>query len=157
MSNRLYVGNLPYSMTDDLLRQAFAAHGEVISATVVMDRETGRSRGFGFVEMASAADAAKVTQTMSGQLLDGRPITVNEARERAGGGGGRGGGGGYRGGGDTTDGGGGGGYGGGAGNEGGGYGNGGGGGGGVAGERGRRDDRGGGRGGDRDRGGRGRW
>lgn len=103
MGNRLYVGNLPYSTTDDSLREAFAAHGEVVSASVVIDRETGRSRGFGFVEMATAEAAQAATNALNGQLLDGRPLTVNEARERAGGGGGRrfggGGGGGWGGGG----------------------------------------------------------
>ncbi len=90
MGNRLYVGNLPYSTTDDSLREAFAAHGEVVSASVVIDRETGRSRGFGFVEMATAEAAQAATNALNGQLLDGRPLTVNEARERAGGGGGGG-------------------------------------------------------------------
>jgi RNA recognition motif-containing protein len=103
VGNRLYVGNLPYSTTDDSLREAFAAHGEVVSASVVIDRETGRSRGFGFVEMATAEAAQAATNALNGQLLDGRPLTVNEARERAGGGGGRrfggGGGGGWGGGG----------------------------------------------------------
>lgn len=83
MGNRLYVGNLPYSVTDDSLRAAFAPHGEVVSASVVMDRATGRSRGFGFVEMSSSEQAEKATQAMNGALLDGRPLTVNEARERA--------------------------------------------------------------------------
>ena len=155
VGNRLYVGNLSFSITDDSLKQAFAAHGDVVSASVVMDRMTNRSRGFGFVEMATNEAAEKATQGMNGQLLDGRPITVNEARERApraprsfdrGGGGG---GGGYGGGG-----GGGGGYGGDRGG-GGGYGDGGGGRGGRGGGGGRRDrdrsDRGGGGGGGRDR------
>lgn len=104
MGNRLYVGNLPYSTTDDSLREAFAAHGEVVSASVVIDRESGRSRGFGFVEMATGEAAQAATAALNGALLDGRPLTVNEARERApGGGGGRrfggGGGGGWGGGG----------------------------------------------------------
>ena len=107
MGNRLYVGNLPYSATDDSLREAFAAHGEVVSASVVIDRETGRSRGFGFVEMATAEAAQAATTALNGALLDGRPLTVNEARDRGPGsgsggrrfGGGGGGGGGWGGGG----------------------------------------------------------
>lgn len=100
VANRLYVGNLPYSVTDESLREAFSPHGEVVSASVVMDRATGRSRGFGFVEMATSEAAEKATQAMNGALLDGRPLTVNEARERAprAGGGPRGGFGGDRGG-----------------------------------------------------------
>lgn len=90
MGNRLYVGNLPYSATDDSLREAFAAHGEVVSASVVIDRETGRSRGFGFVEMATAEAAQAATTALNGALLDGRPLTVNEARDRGPGGGGGG-------------------------------------------------------------------
>jgi RNA recognition motif-containing protein len=104
VGNRLYVGNLPYSTTDDSLREAFAPHGDVVSASVVLDRESGRSRGFGFVEMATPETAEKATQAMNGALLDGRPITVNEAREPARrGGGGFGGGGGGGGGGDRND------------------------------------------------------
>jgi RNA recognition motif-containing protein len=161
VGNRLYVGNLPYSTTDDSLREAFAPHGDVVSASVVLDRESGRSRGFGFVEMATAETAEKATQAMNGALLDGRPITVNEAREparRGGGGFGGGGGGGPRrfGGGGGGGGFGGGGGGGGFGGGGGGFGNGGGGGGGGDRNDRRRDrdrsdgDRGG-RGGGRDR------
>ena len=90
MGNRLYVGNLPYSATDDSLREAFAAHGEVVSASVVIDRETGRSRGFGFVEMSTAEAAQAATTALHGALLDGRPLTVNEARDRGPGGGGGG-------------------------------------------------------------------
>ncbi len=86
MANRLYVGNLPYSSTDQSLRELFLPHGEVVSASVVVDRGTGRSRGFGFVEMASAAAAAKATEAMNGFLLDGRPLTVNEAQQRTAGG-----------------------------------------------------------------------
>ena len=167
MANRLYVGNLPYSTGDEQLREAFSAHGEVVSASVVMDRATSRSRGFGFVEMATAEQAEKATQAMNGAMLDGRAITVNEARERAprprgsfggGGGGGFGGGfGGDRGGGFGGDRGGG--FGG--GDRGGGFGGdrGGGGGGGFGGDRGGRrerdrSDRGGGGGGGGGRGGR---
>jgi len=96
MGARLYVGNLSYSTTDDSLRDAFAAHGEVVSANVMVDRETGRSRGFGFVELSSEAEARTAIDAMNGSMLDGRPLTVNEARERTprGGGGGGGGGGG---------------------------------------------------------------
>lgn len=83
MGNRLYVGNLPYTVTDDQLKEAFAPHGEVTSASVVMDRATGRSRGFGFVEMSTAEQATKATEQMNGALFEGRPLTVNEARERA--------------------------------------------------------------------------
>ncbi len=96
MSKNLYVGNLSFKTTSDDLRRAFEAHGTVTSASVVMDRETGRSRGFGFVEMSSGAEQA--VEQMNNAELDGRRLTVNEARPRAersgGGGGGRGG---YRG------------------------------------------------------------
>jgi RNA recognition motif-containing protein len=94
MTNRLYVGNLAYSTTDDRLRASFAGHGDVVSATVVLDRITGRSRGFGFVEMANDAEAQRAVEALHGTMLDGRVITVNEARERQGGGPGGGGGGG---------------------------------------------------------------
>lgn len=80
MSKNLYVGNLPFSTTADDLRQAFGQYGEVTSASVVSDRETGRSRGFGFVEMASGADAA--IDALNGQDFQGRRLTVNEARPR---------------------------------------------------------------------------
>ncbi|HEX3594295.1 MAG TPA: RNA-binding protein [Polyangiaceae bacterium] len=111
MSARLYVGNLSYSTMDQQLKDAFGAHGQVVSASVVIDRETGRSRGFGFVEYASENEATAAVDAMNGQMLDGRPLRVNPAHERreggggggggsrGGGGGGRGGGGGYRGGG----------------------------------------------------------
>ena len=92
MSKKLYVGNLAFSTTDEGLREAFAKHGTVESVSVITDRETGRSRGFGFVEMDdSGADAA--LQAMNGTDLDGRTLRVNEAYERERGGGG----GGYRG------------------------------------------------------------
>jgi RNA recognition motif-containing protein len=99
MTTKIYVGNLPFSTTDDRLREAFEQFGEVASASVVMDRDTGRSRGFGFVEMTNAEEAQNAINGMNGQAIDGRSVTVNEARpreERAGGGGGfrRGGGGG---------------------------------------------------------------
>ena len=133
MGNKLYVGNLAYSVRDESLQSAFGQFGTVTSAKVMMDRETGRSKGFGFVEMGSDSEAQAAINGMNGQPLEGRPIVVNEARpreERPGGfgGGGRsgGGGGGYGGGGGGgRSGGGGGGYGGGGG--GGGYGGGGGG------------------------------
>ncbi len=127
MGNKLYVGNLAYSVRDDSLLQAFSQFGNVTSAKVMMDRETGRSKGFGFVEMGSDAEAQAAINGMNGQPLEGRAVVVNEARpreDRPGGGGGYGGGGGSRGG---YGGGGGGSYGGGGG--GGGYGGGGGGGG----------------------------
>ncbi len=138
---RLYVGNLPYQMTDAELNELFAAYGAVESAQVIVDRETGRSKGFGFVQMGNPAEADAATQALNGQQFKGRPLTVNEARPKTefgnggggGGGGGRGGRGGYGGGGGGYGGGGGGGgrggYGGGGGGRGGrgGYGGGGGG------------------------------
>lgn len=107
MGNKLYVGNLAYSVRDDSLHQAFSQFGAVTSAKVMMDRDTGRSKGFGFVEMGSDAEAQAAINGMNGQALEGRAIVVNEARPREdrpggfGGGGGRsgGGGGGYGGGG----------------------------------------------------------
>jgi cold-inducible RNA-binding protein len=127
MGNKLYVGNLPYSFRDEDLQQAFAAYGSVSSAKVMMERDTGRSKGFGFVEMGSDAEAQAAIGGMNGQQFGGRGLVVNEARPmearppRTGGGGfgggaGGGGGGGYGGGGGSrSGGGGGGGYGGGAG------------------------------------------
>ncbi|MBK1690108.1 RNA recognition motif domain-containing protein [Rubrivivax gelatinosus] len=120
MGNKLYVGNLAYSVRDDSLQQAFAQFGTVTSAKVMMDRETGRSKGFGFVEMGSDAEAQAAINGMNGQPLEGRAIVVNEARpreDRPGGGGGGGFRGGYGGGGGggSYGGGGGGGYGGGGG------------------------------------------
>ncbi len=98
MGNRLYVGNLSYDSTEDSIRAAFGADGRSVSeVTVMMDRETGRPRGFGFVEMGSSQDAQAAIQALDGSDLDGRNIKVNEAKERqprsGGGGGGRGGGG----------------------------------------------------------------
>ena len=126
MGNKLYVGNLPYSVRDEDLQQSFGQFGSVVSAKVMMERDTGRSKGFGFVEMGSDADAKAAINGMNGQPLGGRSVVVNEARPmearppRTGGGFGGGGGGGYGGGG------GGGGYGGGrSGGDGGGYGGGG--------------------------------
>ena len=125
MGNKLYVGNLPYTFRDEDLQQAFAAHGTVTSAKVMMERDTGRSKGFGFVEMASDAEAQAAISGMNGQQYGGRGLVVNEARPmearppRTGGGGFGGGAGGGAGGGRS-----GGGYGGGAGGgrSGGGYG-----------------------------------
>ena len=140
MGNKLYVGNLAYSVRDESLHQAFSQFGTVTSAKVMMDRDTGRSKGFGFVEMGSDAEAQSAINGMNGQPLEGRAVVVNEARPREerpggfGGGGGRGGyggGGGGGGGGRSPYGGGGGGrspYGGGGGGGRGGYGGGGGGG-----------------------------
>lgn len=106
MGNKLYVGNLPYSVRDNDLEQAFSAFGAVTSAKVMMERDTGRSKGFGFVEMGSDAEAQAAINGMNGQPLGGRSIVVNEARPmeprppRSGGfGGGGGGGGGFGGGG----------------------------------------------------------
>ena len=130
MGNKLYVGNLSYNVRDDDLQQTFAQFGTVSSAKVMMDRETGRSKGFGFVEMGSDAEAQSAINGMNGQQMDGRALVVNEARpreERPGGFGGGGSRGGFGGGG------GGGGFGGGAGRSGGGGGYGGGGGGGRSG------------------------
>ncbi|MBL0421261.1 RNA-binding protein [Ramlibacter sp. AW1] len=133
MGNKLYVGNLPYSVRDSDLEQAFSQFGAVTSAKVMMERDTGRSKGFGFVEMGSDAEAQAAINGMNGQPLGGRSVVVNEARPPeprsrsggyGGGGGGYGGGGGGYGGGGGGYGGGGGGYGGG-GSGGGGYGGGG--------------------------------
>jgi len=128
MGNKLYVGNLPYSFRDEDMQQAFSQFGNVSSAKVMMERDTGRSKGFGFVEMGSDAEAQAAIKGMNGQNMGGRDLVVNEARPmeprapRSGGfgggaggggyGGGAGGGGGYGGG--RREGGGGGGYGGGS-------------------------------------------
>jgi hypothetical protein len=128
MGNKLYVGNLPYSVRDSDLEQAFSQFGAVTSAKVMMERDTGRSKGFGFVEMGSDAEAQAAISGMNGQPLGGRSVVVNEARPMesrprsggyggggyGGGGGGSSGGGGYGGGGGGRNGGGGG-YGGGGG------------------------------------------
>jgi hypothetical protein len=136
MGKKLYVGNLAYSVRDNDLEQAFGEFGSIVSAKVMMERDTGRSKGFGFVEMGSDAEALAAVEAMNGHSLQGRALTVNEARPmearppRTGGGGGYGGGAGG-GGGGYGGGGGGGGYGGGGGGRsggGGGYGGGGGGG-----------------------------
>ncbi len=102
LGTKLYVGNLSYGVSSSDLQQLFAAFGTVRSAEVITDRDTGRSKGFGFVEMSSDEEAQAAIQGLNGQERDGRAMTVNEARpreERPGGGGGRGGRGGYGGGG----------------------------------------------------------
>ncbi|GER13666.1 RNA recognition motif domain-containing protein [Variovorax boronicumulans] len=135
MGKKLYVGNLAYSVRDNDLEQAFGEFGSIVSAKVMMERDTGRSKGFGFVEMGTDAEALAAVEGMNGASLQGRALTVNEARPmearppRTGGGGGYGGGGGggygggggggYGGGGGGRSGGGGGGYGGGGGGRGG--------------------------------------
>ena len=98
-SNKLYVGGLPYSVNEDQLRDLFVAHGTVESATVIMDRMSGRSKGFGFVEMSSQEEAQAAIDKLNGTDLEGRNITVNEAKPRQPRSGGGGGGGGYGGGG----------------------------------------------------------
>ncbi|MCC7373006.1 MAG: RNA-binding protein [Verrucomicrobiales bacterium] len=126
MNNKLYVGNLSFNTTENDLHDAFAAHGTVVEANLMVDRETGRPRGFGFVTMSSPEEAQKAIDALNGSTLDGRPLTVNIARPReerppgGGGGGGRGFGGGGGGGGGGR-----GGYGGGGGGRGGGGGGGG--------------------------------
>jgi RNA recognition motif-containing protein len=107
MGRKLYVGNLTYGVTNSTLEQMFAAHGTVESAQVIMDRDTGRSKGFGFVEMKTDQEAQAAIAALNGKEVDGRALTVNEAKPRPeggrGGSGGRGGygrgggGGGYRG------------------------------------------------------------
>jgi RNA recognition motif-containing protein len=82
VGKKLYVGNLAYGVTDATLEQMFAAHGTVQSAQVIMDRDTGRSKGFGFVEMGSDHEAQQAIQAMNGQQVDGRSLTVNEAKPR---------------------------------------------------------------------------
>jgi cold-inducible RNA-binding protein len=111
LGKKLYVGNLPFSSTEDDIRSAFEQHGTVASVNVIMDRETGRPRGFAFVEMEDQNGAEAAIRALDGRDFGGRTIKVSEAQDRRGGGGGGGGGGGYGGG----RGGGGGGYGGGGG------------------------------------------
>jgi RNA recognition motif-containing protein len=98
MGKKLYVGNLTYGVTDSTLLQMFEPHGTVQSAQVIMDRDTGRSKGFGFVEMGSDQEAQAAIAALNGKEVDGRSLTVNEAKPRTEGGGGRGGYGGGRGG-----------------------------------------------------------
>ena len=99
MAKKLYVGNLPFSCTEDDIRAAFEAHGAVASVNVITDRETGRPRGFAFVEMEEASSAEDAVRALDGTDFGGRNIRVNEAHDRRGGGGGGGGGGPRRGGG----------------------------------------------------------
>ncbi len=123
MGKKLYVGNLSYSVTDSDLQELFSAHGTVESAQIIVDRDTGRSKGFGFVEMSSNDEAEAAISALNGQQHDGRALTVNEAKPKESRGGGGGGGRGYGGGGGGGR---------------GGYGGGGGGGGGYGGGGGRR-------------------
>jgi RNA recognition motif-containing protein len=83
MATKLFVGSLSWNTTDDSLNQAFSQFGTVVSANVIRDRATNRSKGFGFVEMSSDAEAKEALEKMNGQDLDGRAIVVNEAREKA--------------------------------------------------------------------------
>ena len=99
MGKKLYVGNLTYGVNNNDLEQMFAAFGTVESAQVIVDRDTGRSKGFGFVEMASDQEAQKAIEALNGTQVEGRTLTVNEARPKTEGGGGGGGRGGYGGGG----------------------------------------------------------
>ena len=94
-SKKLYVGGLPYSVSDGQLSELFSSHGTVDSARVITDRMTGRSKGFGFVEMSSQEEAESAIESLNGTDLEGRSITVNEAKPRQSSGGSRGGGGGY--------------------------------------------------------------
>jgi RNA recognition motif-containing protein len=87
MGRKLYVGNLPYSATEQSLREAFSANGSVDSVTLIVDRDTGQSKGFGFVEMSSDREAQAATQAMNGATLDGRQIKVSEAKPKTSGGG----------------------------------------------------------------------
>lgn len=82
MANKLFVGNLSWNTTNDALQEAFAAAGTVTSATVITDKMSGRSKGFGFVEMSSDEEAAKAVDMLNGKEIDGRPVTVSEARPK---------------------------------------------------------------------------
>jgi len=93
MASKLYVGNLSFQSTEEDLRDLFKKHGTVESVAIITDRETGRPRGFGFVEMSSPAEAQAAIRALDGTSFDGRPIKVNEAQEKSRGGGGGGGGG----------------------------------------------------------------
>ncbi|MHB1686366.1 MAG: RNA recognition motif domain-containing protein [Ignavibacteriaceae bacterium] len=83
MSTKLFVGSLPWAVNDDTLKSAFEVHGTVVSAKVITDRQTGRSRGFGFVEMENEADAGKAIQALNGAELKGRNIIVSEAKPKS--------------------------------------------------------------------------
>lgn len=87
MSKKLYIGNLPFSATEDELREMFGRHGSVDSVAVITDRETGRARGFAFVEMSEASAASDAIRALDGSDMGGRPLKVNEARDRNDGGG----------------------------------------------------------------------
>jgi RNA recognition motif-containing protein len=93
LSKKLYVGNLPFNTTEQDLRETFERHGSITSVSVITDRETGRSRGFAFVEMDNASDADEAIRSLDGTEMGGRNLRVNEAQDRRGGGGGGGGGG----------------------------------------------------------------
>lgn len=99
MDSKLYVGNLSYTVSEDQLRELFSQAGQIKELTIITDRQTGRTKGFGFVEYETKAEADKAIEMFNNQELDGRPLTVNIARPREERGGGGGGGGGYRGGG----------------------------------------------------------
>ena len=88
LSNKVYVGNLPFSATESDLRSLFEAHGAIASVNVITDRETGRARGFAFVEMEEASDAANAIRALDGSEMEGRSLRVNEAQDKRGGGGG---------------------------------------------------------------------
>ncbi len=96
MSKKIYCGNLPFSVTEQELRDLFSPHGSVDSVAVITDRETGRARGFAFVEMSEASAASDAIRALDGKDMGGRPMRVNEAEDKRRGGGGGGGGGGYR-------------------------------------------------------------
>ncbi len=83
MSTKIFVGSLPWAVNDDALKSAFEAHGKVVSAKVITDRQTGRSRGFGFVEMSSESDASNAIQALNGSTLHGRNIIVSEAKPKS--------------------------------------------------------------------------
>jgi RNA recognition motif-containing protein len=93
LSKKLYVGNLPFSATESELRSLFEPHGDIASVSIITDRETGRARGFAFVEMEDAGDAEKAMRALDGRDMGGRPLRVNEAQDKRSGGGGGGGGG----------------------------------------------------------------
>ncbi len=82
MAKKIYVGNLPHATSENELQNLFASHGEVVSAQIIVDRDTGRSKGFGFVEMSSDDEAQSAINALNGQEFGGRPLTVNEARPR---------------------------------------------------------------------------
>ncbi len=83
MSTKLFVGSLPWSVNDEALKQTFEKHGSVVSAKVIMDRDTSKSRGFGFVEMENSTDASKAMRALNNSEIDGRNIVVNEAKARS--------------------------------------------------------------------------